>query len=257
MITARDDSATKIAALSAGYDDFVTTSSTELEIAAKIVAARRLVGRQRMLDRTLHNLYCLATRDELTGLFNRRFFLAEMERHVARNTPLTLVLFDLDDFKRINDTHGHLTGDQILRDIGALFLRRTRSEDLVARFGGDEFVMIAANEPAAEITAITSRLVLDIEELRWTFNGEQVAVGVTVGFAANSDGASVLQLLDAADRDLYRNKSVRKSLPVIDPPSPGTDIVMLLPIAQEVAEEPPPAASVTSRTPRPERPTRP
>jgi len=258
MITARDDSATKIAALSAGYDDFVTTTSTELEIAAKIVAARRLVGRQRMLDRTLHNLYGLATRDELTGLFNRRFFLAEIEHHVARKTPLTLLLFDLDDFKRINDTHGHLAGDQILRDVGALFLRRTRSEDLVARFGGDEFVMIAANEPAAEITAMTSRVVVDIEELRWTFNGEQVAVGVTVGIATNEDGSSVLQLLDASDRDLYRNKSVRKSLPVIEhPPAPGTDIVMPLPTAQELAAPSPAASAATSRTPRPERPTRP
>src|ERR1051325_1089273 len=113
MLTAYDDTATKIAALTAGYDDFVTKASTELEIAAKIVAARRLVSRQRMLDRTLHELYGLATRDELTGLFNRRFFLSEIERHVARKTPLTLVLFDLDDFKRINDTHGHLAGDQI------------------------------------------------------------------------------------------------------------------------------------------------
>jgi len=259
MLTGYDDTATKIAALTAGYDDFVTKASTELEIAAKIVAARRLVSRQRILDRTLHELYGLATRDELTGLFNRRFFMAEIERHVARRSALTLVLFDLDDFKRINDTHGHLAGDQILRDVGKLFLRRTRSEDLVARFGGDEFVMIAS-EPSEEVASITSRVIEDIESLAWTFGDERVSVGVTVGIAATIErpAASVLQLLDLADRDLYRNKSVRKNLPLIEhAPGPGTDIVLPLTTTQEVAKPSATAVAATSRTLPPARPSRP
>lgn len=253
MLTAHDDSATKIAALSAGYDDFVTKASTELEIAAKIVAARRLVSRQRMLDRTLHELYGLATRDELTGLFNRRFFISEMQRHITRHTPLMVALFDLDDFKRINDTFGHLAGDQILRDIGALLLRTTRGEDLVARFGGDEFVMMVTTQPLEEISTITSRLASEIASLQWTFEGERVTVGITFGVASTLDHhrASLLQLIDVADHDLYRRKSERKTVPH----APGDDVV--LPLQNAVTEVESPSPSSTSRT-RPEgRPTTP
>ena len=218
MLTAREDVETKIAALRLGFDDYILKSSSELEIAAKLSAARRLVTRQRRLDTTVRELYGLATRDELTGLFNRRYFFAEAERVLAEGTVINLVLFDLDDFKPVNDTYGHLAGDRILRDIGALFLRRTRHEDLIARYGGDEFVMLIPYLGPPEVEALSGRLAAEVSALQWTFGLQPLSLGVTSGYACSSllEAPSIPRLLSACDRDLYKNKWIRKH-PDIDP----------------------------------------
>jgi two-component system, cell cycle response regulator len=213
MLTGRDDLDTKVAALRLGFDDFIAKSATELEMVAKLSAARRLVSRQRRLDETVHELYGLATRDELTGLFNRRFFFLEAERMLSEGSPINLVFFDLDDFKHINDTLGHLAGDRILRDIGSLFLSRTRNEDLIARYGGDEFVMLVPDLEPAEMAFLASRIAAEIAQSQWTFGTETFTVDVTTGIACSSllNKPSVAQLLSAGDRDLYKNKWVRKN----------------------------------------------
>src|ERR1051326_1491924 len=107
MVTGHTDLETKVAALRLGYDDFITKSTGDTEMIAKLGAARRLVQRQRRLDAAVRELYGLATRDELTGLFNRRYFYAEAERMLAEGCKINLALFDLDDFKKVNDNHGH------------------------------------------------------------------------------------------------------------------------------------------------------
>ena len=212
MLTGRGDVETKLAALRLGYDDFLVKSFSELEIAAKLSVARRLVSRQRRLDTTVRELYGLATRDELTGLFNRRYFFDEAERLLAEGTAINLVLFDLDEFKQINDTLGHLAGDRILRDIGALFIHRTRHEDLVARYGGDEFVMLMHSLELPEVEAIARRISADLAAAQWTIGNETFSVGVTTGFACSSlmENPSIPRLLSACDRDLYKNKWLRK-----------------------------------------------
>src|SRR5207253_2057571 len=131
-----------VAALRLGYDDFITKKTNDTEMIAKLGAARRLVQRQRRLDAAVRELYGLATRDELTGLFNRRYFYTEAERLLADDCKINLALFDLDEFKKINDNYGHLTSDQILRDVDALFLRDTRANDLIARYDNDEFMLV-------------------------------------------------------------------------------------------------------------------
>lgn len=212
MLTGRDDVETKLAALRLGYDDFLSKHSTELEIAAKLSVARRIVSRQRRLDNAVRELYGLATRDELTGLFNRRYFFTEAERMLVEGVPVNLVLFDLDDFKIVNDTLGHPAGDRILRDLGGLFDRKTRQQDLVARYGGDEFVMLVRNADPAEVETIASRLAGHIMEAEWSFESNVYRVGVTTGLACSqlADGPTVSGLLSACDRDLYKNKWLRK-----------------------------------------------
>jgi two-component system cell cycle response regulator len=218
MLTGREDVETKIAALRLGFDDFVVKSASELEIVAKIGAARRVVSRQQRLDATVRELYGLATRDELTGLSNRRFFFSEADRMLTLGVDISLVLFDLDDFKNVNDTFGHLAGDRILRDVGTLFLRRTRAEDLIARYGGDEFVMLVASLPPPTVELIASRIADEIGSMQWTFGTDTTGVGVSSGFSCASllPAASIARLIDAADRDLYKNKWVRRN-PEADP----------------------------------------
>lgn len=213
MLSAREDTDTKITALRLGFDDFMVKSSGELEIGAKLSAARRLVWRQKRLDEKVRELYGLAMRDDLTGVFNRRFFFAEAERLLDEGTSVNLVFFDLDDFKPINDTLGHLAGDRILRDIGALFLRRTRTEDLIARYGGDEFVMLVSNLSPEEVETLARRISEEIGSVQWTIGTEAFHVGVTTGISCSSllEEPAVAQLLSAGDRDLYKNKWVRKN----------------------------------------------
>ena len=218
MLTGHEDVATKLAALRLGYDDFLSKSETELEIAAKLTAARRLVTRQKRMDASVRELYGLATRDELTGLFNRRFLFAEIERMVRDGEVVNLVLFDLDGFKQINDTYGHLAGDRILRDLGSLFLRRTRHEDLVGRFGGDEFVMVIPNATPDQVATIAERVVTELGAAQWVFDGDMVSASASTGFACSSmiDSPTLSKLLAACDRDLYKNKWIRKH-PESDP----------------------------------------
>ena len=212
MLTGVEDPTVKLSALAAGFDDFLTKRSSDVEIAAKLVSARRIAIRQRTLDTALRELSGLAMRDDLTGVFNRRFLLAETERLLGGTGPLSLVLFDLDDFKQINDTYGHLCGDRVLRDVGALFHRSTRPEDLIARFGGDEFVMVVAELDLPAVTRIAERLIADVKALQWSSGVDTFHIGVTIGVASSSLLAepTVAQLIDAADRDLYKNKWIRK-----------------------------------------------
>ena len=213
MITGRETLETKISALRVGFDDFVFKSAGEEEIMAKLTAARRIVSRHNRLDERVRELYGLATRDELTGLFNRRFFFAEAERRLREGASVNLVFFDLDDFKRINDSLGHLAGDRILRDIGATFLRRTRVEDLIARYGGDEFVMLVTDLAPDETEVLARRMADEINSAQWTFGTETFSIGATTGMACSSllDRPSLPQLLSAGDRDLYKNKWIRKN----------------------------------------------
>ena len=212
MLTARGDMETKLTALGAGYDDFMPKSAAEAEIIAKLLATRRLLARQQNLDVAVRRLYGLATRDELTGVFNRRFFLEETERLLERGVPLCLVLFDLDDFKAVNDTYGHLAGDRILAEVGALFHAATRTEDLIARYGGDEFVLVANAVTLSMVQPLADRLISGIASLRWSVGETSIGIGATTGVASSAllPSATVEQLLNAADRDLYKNKWLRK-----------------------------------------------
>jgi two-component system cell cycle response regulator len=211
MLTGRDDPETKINALGAGFDDFLSKSAGEEVIAAKLSAARRLISHHQHLHDTIHELYGMATRDELTGVFNRRFFFAEADHLLRESAVVSVVFFDFDDFKRINDTFGHLAGDRILRDIGSVFLRHTRTEDLIARYGGDEFVMLVTALEPADVEMLAARVSEEIAALQWTFATETVTLTVTTGLAFSSllDHPTIAQLLSAGDRDLYKNKWTR------------------------------------------------
>lgn len=212
MLSGREDMATKLTALEAGFDDFLTKTASEAEIVAKLTAARRLAARQRTMDTTIRKLYGLATRDELTGVFNRRFYVAETEQLLAAGVAVNVLLFDLDDFKEINDTYGHLAGDLVLRDVGAMFHRTTRPEDIVARLGGDEFVISVPHVDVPTVQRMLARLSAELQSLEWSVGEERFKVGVSTGMASSTLLAdpTLAQLFNAADRDLYKNKWVRK-----------------------------------------------
>jgi diguanylate cyclase (GGDEF)-like protein len=219
MLTAHDELSVKVTALTLGYDDFLAKGCTEVEVVAKVAAARRILARQRALDADAREWRDIANHDELTRVATRRFFFEQAERHLAQEDSVGVVLFDVNDFKSINDNYGHLMGDRVLKDMGALFLRRTRSDDVIARYGGDEFVLLVLNLTVDETRSVAERLAVELSSLQWHERGATVQVGVTIGVGCSSllPGASIQQLLEVADRELYANKWLKKH-PATTPP---------------------------------------
>ena len=147
-----------------------------------------------------------AATDGLTGVANRRAFDETLAREFARASraegPLSLVLLDLDHFKVLNDTHGHLAGDDVLREVGACLLREVRLGDTVARYGGEEFAVILPNLAAEEASQVAERLRERIAALPI-----ETAVTVSAGVSTwPSNAGDPLALVRAADRALYVSK---------------------------------------------------
>lgn len=217
MLTAADDSETRLAAFNNGFDDFLSKGTSEAELTAKLRSATRFILAQRRLQDQNDTLYTMAITDELTGIHNRRFFFTVAEEILLAPGILTFVLFDLDRFKRINDRFGHLAGDQVLANVSSIFQDHTRTGDLVARFGGDEFMMMIAGLGRRESNRIVRRIREQIAKLRWMVNSKTFSVSVCVGIASTEDhpGATIEGMLAACDRDLYRRKAleVAKRIP--------------------------------------------
>jgi diguanylate cyclase (GGDEF)-like protein/PAS domain S-box-containing protein len=155
----------------------------------------------------------LSTRDHLTGLFNRRYMEESLEREllrVARNQiPLGIIMLDVDGFKPFNDTHGHLAGDMVLRELGDILRKHVRGEDIPVRYGGDEFIVIlpgASREVTQERAQI---LCLAARELHLQFGGKTLeALTLSLGVAVfPQDGSTSAAILKAADTALYQAKS--------------------------------------------------
>ena len=168
-----------------------------------------------------HRMARLAHTDELTGLPNRRAFVARMEEALARSArrqqPIGLLLIDADRFKTINDTLGHLVGDEVLGAIGAALRQTARSHDLVARLGGDEFAMVMQDATRAELNAIADTL-----RQRFGVLVEGLGVDATLSIGiAHSDRSRREQLLADADAALYRCKSAGGNCAMVHAPGEG------------------------------------
>jgi diguanylate cyclase (GGDEF)-like protein len=153
----------------------------------------------------------LATTDSLTGLANRRYLFERLEQEVYRaqryGTVLSLILFDIDHFKRINDSWGHAAGDHVLREIGRETHQLLRKADLAGRYGGEEFVVLLPETDLAEAMSLAHRLNRQISQKVIQFEqGSPVLVTVSVGVAALAPAESGEKLFQRADQALYRAK---------------------------------------------------
>jgi two-component system cell cycle response regulator len=168
----------------------------------------------------LRRLYESSVLDPLTGAYNRKHFserlsseLAYVKRH---KTPLSMLMFDLDHFKRVNDTHGHLGGDHVLRTVSALVKKTLRAEDVFARYGGEEFAVIARGIDVDKALLFAERVRTVVEAARIDFNGTRVPVTISVGVASVAcvGDPSPEGLIAKTDERLYaakrggRNRSV-------------------------------------------------
>ncbi|PRP92130.1 Response regulator PleD [Enhygromyxa salina] len=172
-------------------------------------------------------LFTMTRYDALTGVHNRRSFDEKVETEVARadryTRPLALLLFDIDHFKRCNDTFGHRAGDHVLREVAQLVQRRARKHDFVARYGGEEFVVML-NEfelPGPQVFAELIRGMIEHHEFE--FEGKQIPITISIGLVIwGSQYERASQLIEAADQCLYRAKAEGRNR-VIVAPDPAQD----------------------------------
>lgn len=173
-------------------------------------------GDRSRLDEELKRVKKLSMTDELTGLPNRRAFLDRLENELGRvkrhHEPLSLILIDLDDFKKVNDTYGHAVGDQVLKcyaeDVFSLF----RQYDLVARYGGEEFAVLSPNTDMEGAVSSLGKAMDRVKNLRFEFSGDSIMVpSFSAGIAVYRDGENIDAFIDRADQALYRAKSLGRN----------------------------------------------
>jgi diguanylate cyclase (GGDEF)-like protein len=153
-----------------------------------------------------------AGHDELTGLPNRRLLWEHLDLALARldrgGRELVVLMCDLDGFKAVNDTHGHAVGDELLRQVGPRLRSAVRPQDLLARYGGDEFVILCEDMRDGDAAALTRR-VRDAFTDTFQVGGRTVRIGISIGAAVTSTRVAGDQLLLEADRALYADKLAR------------------------------------------------
>lgn len=156
------------------------------------------------------NLYDSATRDPLTNLANKRTFADAIARELAfarrHRTALSLVAFDIDRFKRINDTHGHPAGDFVLQTLARTVNGSVRADDVLARVGGEEFALVMRDATESMAMDCAERIRRTVEALDVVYEGTRIPVTLSLGVVSLSNEATVDQLLVAADRRLYAAK---------------------------------------------------
>jgi diguanylate cyclase (GGDEF)-like protein len=153
-----------------------------------------------------------ASRDVLTQIYNKRFFLerlnSEFAYAVRHNALLSLIIFDIDHFKRINDTHGHVAGDYVLSALAKIVTPMIRSEDVFARYGGEEFVIMSRSTDPPSAAVVSERVRQHIAGHAFDFEGTCIPVTVSLGVAGipNAEIKTAEDLVARADRALYEAK---------------------------------------------------
>ena len=213
LLTSRGNKEDLVAGMEAGADDYVVKPFEHSELQVRLRAGKRIVELQRELLAAREALRDQATLDALTGLWNRGSILAALQRELARGAregqPLSLAMMDLDHFKSVNDTFGHLAGDEVLREAARRMMGAVRPYDGVGRYGGEEFLILlpgcdeaSALEQAERLRQLMCREPVAIGDLRHTMTASFGVTCVVPGPSTSSE-----QLIGKADQALYLAKS--------------------------------------------------
>ena len=212
LLTGKEGRQNMLDALEAGADDYLRKPFDEAELKARLLVGKRILDLQEELVAARESMRTAATRDSLTGLLNRaeifRLLERELERSRRERKPLSVILADIDHFKQVNDTEGHLFGDETLREIARRLQSRLRPYDGVGRYGGEEFLLVL---PSCDLEGAKDRA----EELRELIARTQVisggvkkAITMSLGIAISECvGVKELEaLVNRADMALYSAK---------------------------------------------------
>lgn len=212
LLTAKDDTQDIIRGLEAGADDYMTKPVNFLELHARLQTGRRIIELEDHLLKSQKRLYELSTRDSLTALWNRatilRFLEEELEQGNREKSPTSVIMLDVDFFKMINDTYGHLVGDAVLRNIAVNLARNVRIYDKIGRYGGDEIFIVLPNCSQKHVTKIAGRLLIACRKTKIKALGKRISVTLSLGCASSEamDRPSLDRMIFACDKALYQAK---------------------------------------------------
>jgi diguanylate cyclase (GGDEF)-like protein len=222
LVTSKDDKQDMIAGLTQGADDYIAKPVGRGELIARLRVGERMIRLEQALLREKEEARKQATRDVLTGLYNRRYyeeFVAhEVERSKRYGREMAFVMIDIDSFKAVNDHAGHSVGDTVLMTVAALLERGVRGNDIVVRYGGDEFLILlpeTSNEGARIVVDRLYKIVkerLAEEQERLLTSSFPAKLDISCGIAAwsPSRNETVQQVLARADAAMYKDKRRKK-----------------------------------------------
>lgn len=196
-------------------------SCTECEVYREIVFKDPVAEIYEHLITLVHSLRLkndelktMATRDLLTGLYNRNYFDLVIVKEIARVSryggQLSLIIIDVDNFKKINDKYGHLHGDWVLRECAGILSRAVRDSDVLVRFGGDEFLIAMPETDCNQRESFLNRLKKDISSWNEKHKGYEYELSLSVGCAMWEKGKDLSKLINEADTLMYRDKALKQ-----------------------------------------------
>lgn len=210
LLTARSSKEHIVEGLEAGADDYVTKPYDAKELRVRIRAGQRIIHQQNKLMELKKKLEELAATDSLTRTANRMSSLnrlaQEMEREARSGNPLSIAMMDLDHFKHVNDTHGHVVGDRVLAECADRVRRALRKYDVLGRYGGEEFLLIFPDTALHDAAMVCDRIRDEIDCNPFIFEDCEIKLTISFGVAAYEEGMNIEKLVCAADDALYRAK---------------------------------------------------
>ncbi len=220
LATAKDGKQDLVTGLEAGADDYLTKPFDRSELQARLRACNRILTLQDGQIQAQELLRFQATHDQLTGVLNRAEIMETLRRELGRaaraKTATGLLILDIDHFKNINDTYGHLTGDAVLKEVTQRITRAVRGYDSVGRYGGEEFVIVLPGCSRAQIDQGAERVRAAVDDGPVLISESKVSVTVSIGAAVIANGSvSDSEMLAAADNALYRAKAIGRNRTVL------------------------------------------
>ena len=217
LLTAKGNKDDLVRGMEAGADDYVVKPFDSHELKVRLHAGTRIIDLQRQLIEAREALRSQATHDALTGLWNRRAIFDLLARETARTKrggkPFSVILADIDHFKRVNDTYGHVAGDAVLREVAERMRAAVRPYDDVGRYGGEEFLAILTECSQAEAANVAERMRAQIAGEPVAIPQGTISVTISLGVATaaapqDADGTATVRSADAA---LYRAKEAGRN----------------------------------------------
>jgi two-component system, cell cycle response regulator len=212
LLTGKDGKRDLLEAMQAGADDYLVKPFDQLELKARLLVGKRIVNLHKELVSAHESMRYAATHDSLTGLMNRGetldFLNRELERAKRSGKPLSIILADVDHFKKVNDTLGHLYGDEALKEVATRLRSKLRVYDGVGRYGGEEFLLILADCDlmSALIKADDLRACVSSRPIVSSRASSNITVSMGIAVSTDHPAGDIGALLNQADRGLYAAK---------------------------------------------------